>query len=83
MLFADERRHSLAIPSTDKDGRPSTIAFLIAYLCDNLMKDSRQELFVLGGHLYVSPPSPLHFPSPHAPTLVTLLQHPPTTHRAL
>ncbi|KAL6849384.1 Ubiquitin- modifier 1 [Amphichorda felina] len=51
MLFADERRHSLAIPSTDKDGRPSTIAFLIAYLCDNLMKDSRQELFVLGGHL--------------------------------
>lgn len=55
MLFADERCHSLAIPSTDKDGRPSTIAFLIDYLCDNLMKDTRKELFVLDDHLYDPP----------------------------
>lgn len=51
MLFADQRRHSLNIPATDKDGRPSTIAFLIDYLCENVMKDTRKELFVLDDHL--------------------------------
>merc|ERR1712000_375982 len=51
MLFADERHHSLTIPSTDKDGSPSTIAHLIDYLCQHVMKDTRKELFVLDGHL--------------------------------
>lgn len=53
MLFADERHHSLTIPSTDKDGSPSTIAYLIDYLCENVMKDTRKDLFVLDGHLCV------------------------------
>lgn len=53
MLFADKRNHSLKIPSTDKDGRPSTIGHLIDYLCQNVMKDTRKELFVLDDHLYV------------------------------
>lgn len=53
MLFADERHHSLTMPSTDKDGSPSTIAHLIDYLCQHVMKDTRKELFVLDGHLYV------------------------------
>lgn len=68
MLFSDQRRHALSIPAVNKDGKPVTIAFLIDYLCENTMKDSRKELFVLDGHLYVSKrhrhtrrPDPLHF----------------------
>ena len=55
MLFDDERHHSLSIPAKDKDGHSSTIAYLIEYLCKNVMKDTRQELFVLDDHLYVGP----------------------------
>ena len=51
MLFSDERVHSVAIPAQDKDGKPSCIAFLIDYLCEHTMKDTRKELFVLDGHM--------------------------------
>ncbi|KAK0626871.1 ubiquitin-like protein [Immersiella caudata] len=51
MLFSNQRRHSLSIAANDKDGNPSTIAFLIDHLCKNLMKDPRSELFVLDGHI--------------------------------
>lgn len=51
MLFADQRRLPLSIPSVDKDGKPSTIAFLIDYLCNNNMKDPRKKLFVLENHI--------------------------------
>ncbi|KAM0456236.1 hypothetical protein ACHAPV_007178 [Trichoderma viride] len=51
MLFSDERRHALTLPAKDKDGNPSTIAYLIHHLCEHLMKDTRRELFVLDGHL--------------------------------
>lgn len=53
MLFADERRLKLTLPATDEQGRPSNIAFLIDHLCQKAMKDTRKELFVLDGHLYV------------------------------
>ncbi|EQL01294.1 hypothetical protein G6O67_000235 [Ophiocordyceps sinensis] len=51
MLFSDQRRHSLSLPSMDSDGRPSNIAFLIHHLCEHVMKDTRKELFVLEDHL--------------------------------
>ncbi|KAI0898034.1 ubiquitin-like modifier 1 [Annulohypoxylon nitens] len=51
MLFSDQRRHSLSIPASTKEGKPVTIADLIDYLCENTMKDSRKELFVLEDHL--------------------------------
>ncbi|KAK1770598.1 ubiquitin-related modifier 1 [Phialemonium atrogriseum] len=51
MLFSDQRRHSLSIPATDKDGRPSNVSFLIDYLCKNVMKDARKELFILNDHI--------------------------------
>ncbi|PTB67982.1 ubiquitin related modifier 1 [Trichoderma citrinoviride] len=51
MLFSDQRRHSLDLPAKDQDGKPSTIAFLIQYLCEHVMKDTRKELFVLEDHL--------------------------------
>lgn len=66
MLFSDQRRHSLALPSEDKDGRASNIAFLIDHLCQHLMRDTRKELFVLDGHLYV-PCSWLQAPGPWLP----------------
>jgi hypothetical protein len=54
MLFSDQRRHKLAIPAHDKDGKPVTIAYLIDYLCQYVMKDNRTELFILDKHMYVS-----------------------------
>ncbi|UKZ83419.1 Ubiquitin- modifier 1 [Trichoderma virens FT-333] len=51
MLFSDQRQHSLTLPAEDKDGNLSTIAFLIHHLCENVMKDTRKELFVLQDHL--------------------------------
>lgn len=53
MLFADERQHALALPAQDKNGHPANIAWLVDYLCNSVMKDSRKELFVLDNHLYV------------------------------
>lgn len=51
MLFSDQRKHSLNLPSVDQKGQPSTIAFLIDHLCKNVMADTRQELFILDDHL--------------------------------
>ncbi|KAL2258571.1 hypothetical protein VTK26DRAFT_8071 [Humicola hyalothermophila] len=51
MLFDNQRSHSVPLPSTDGSGKPATIAFLIDYLCRNLMKDPRKDLFVLDGHI--------------------------------
>ncbi|KAI9741873.1 MAG: Ubiquitin- modifier 1 [Cirrosporium novae-zelandiae] len=47
MLFSNERKHKIALPAADKDGKPSNIAFLVRYLCENLMTDARKELFVM------------------------------------
>ncbi|ODA84097.1 hypothetical protein RJ55_02615 [Drechmeria coniospora] len=51
MLFSDQRQHSIALPSVDASGRRSNIAFLIRHLCEHVMKDTRQELFVLDGNV--------------------------------
>lgn len=55
MLFSDQRKHRLSIPSTDTKGQPSNVAFLTTWLCDHLMKDPRKEMFVLEGSVYVLP----------------------------
>lgn len=59
MLFSDQRQHALKLPLQGSDGKAVNIAFLIDYLCENVMQDSRKELFVLDNHLYVfiNPPS--------------------------
>lgn len=54
MLFSDQRQHKFTIPAHDKDGKPVTIAYLIDYLCQYVMKDNRTELFILDKHMYVS-----------------------------
>ncbi|KAI2643508.1 Urm1-domain-containing protein [Xylaria nigripes] len=51
MLFSDQRRHELSIPGRDKNGKLATISYLIEYLCENTMKDTRKDLFVLDNHL--------------------------------
>lgn len=51
MLFADQRRHALSVPAIDESNKPVTVAYLIEYLCENTMKDTRKELFVLDDHL--------------------------------
>jgi ubiquitin related modifier 1 len=47
MLFANQRTFKLDIPPIDKAGSPVNVSFLVHYLCENIMKDSRKELFVL------------------------------------
>jgi Urm1 (Ubiquitin related modifier) len=48
MLFSNERKHHLKLPNKSEDGLvAANIAYLVRYLCDNLMKDKRKELFVL------------------------------------
>ncbi|KAF4994539.1 hypothetical protein FGRMN_5719 [Fusarium graminum] len=53
MLFSNKRQHALVIPAADQDGQPANIAYLIDHLCQNVMDDSRKDLFVLDNHLYV------------------------------
>ncbi|KAI0201108.1 Urm1-domain-containing protein [Astrocystis sublimbata] len=51
MLFSDQRRHTISVPAIDKNNQPVTIAYLVQYLCEHTMKDTRKELFVLDHHV--------------------------------
>ena len=51
MLFADKRKHTLSVPAKDGEGKPVTVGWLVNYLCETVMKDSRKEMFVLDGHV--------------------------------
>ncbi|KAG8532051.1 uncharacterized protein KY384_003688 [Bacidia gigantensis] len=54
ILFSNIRKHTLSVPKVQKNGKPVNIAFLVHYLCDNLMRDPRKEMFVLDGTVYVN-----------------------------
>ncbi|CZT23604.1 probable Ubiquitin-related modifier 1 [Ramularia collo-cygni] len=49
LLFSNERKHKVSIPATDANNQPSNVAFLTQWLCENLMKDPRVDMFVLDG----------------------------------
>lgn len=49
MLFDDETKHSIALSKDADNGKPPTVGYLVQYICDRLMKDTRKELFVLDG----------------------------------
>ncbi|KAH8751722.1 ubiquitin-related modifier 1 [Hyaloscypha sp. PMI_1271] len=51
MLFSDERKHRLSVPAKDSKGAAVTVGWLVHYLCDEIMKDNRKEMFVLDGHV--------------------------------
>ena len=52
MLFSDQRKHSLRVPGKDDKGNAVTVGWLIHHLCDEVMKDTRKEMFVLEDHVY-------------------------------
>lgn len=54
MLFSNERKHTIHLPCQDESGARSTVAYLVRYLCKNVMKDERKELFVLEDTVCVS-----------------------------
>jgi ubiquitin related modifier 1 len=47
ILFGNQKKYSLSIPAKDEAHAPASVAFLVRYLCDKVMKDPRKELFVL------------------------------------
>lgn len=49
MLFNNKSKHKISIPTKDARGSPVNIDFLVRYLCENVMNDSRKELFVVDG----------------------------------
>lgn len=51
MLFSDERKHKISIPRKDDKGMAVTVGWLVHYLCEEVMKDTRKEMFVLEGHV--------------------------------
>lgn len=49
MLFDNIQLHRTAVPAKTEHGETTKVKNLIPWLCDNLMKDSRKELFVQSG----------------------------------
>ncbi|KAI0998152.1 hypothetical protein K3495_g10040 [Podosphaera aphanis] len=47
ILFNDQRKHSLTLPARTTQGGKITLGWLIQYLRQNLLTDSREEMFVL------------------------------------
>jgi hypothetical protein len=53
MLFADERKLKLTVPTRDTNSASTNVGWLVSHLCTEVMKDPRKELFVLDGHVCV------------------------------
>lgn len=47
MLFSNRRKHQITLPIRDENDAAANIAYLVRYLCQNVMRDHRKELFVL------------------------------------
>jgi ubiquitin related modifier 1 len=55
ILFGNERKHKVTLPTQLDNGTRPNISYLLQYLVNNLMKDQRKELFVLEDNVYVFP----------------------------
>ena len=51
MLFGNESKHTIQVPARDVGNAPINVAYLVRYLCEDVMKDKRKELFVLDGSM--------------------------------
>jgi len=51
MLFDNIPSHHVKLPAKNTQGQVATIGDLIPWLCENLMRDTRKELFVLDGNV--------------------------------
>ena len=49
MLFDNVAKHDVSIPAKNKDEKPTTIGYLVNHIMDNLVQDTRKELFVKDG----------------------------------
>jgi len=47
LLFDNVTKNFVSLSKDADNGNPPTVGYLVRYLCDHLMKDSRKELFVL------------------------------------
>ena len=47
LLFANQRRYTIKLPDVGKNDEAVDMDFLIQHLCENLLKDRRQDMFVL------------------------------------
>ncbi|EPS26092.1 hypothetical protein PDE_01028 [Penicillium oxalicum 114-2] len=47
LLFGNERKHKISVPSRTSDGNPTNISHLLPYLVENLMQDQRKEMFIM------------------------------------
>ncbi|KAK5458033.1 Ubiquitin-related modifier 1 [Exophiala xenobiotica] len=54
LLFDNVTKNAVSLSKDADNGNPPTVGYLVRYLCDHLMKDSRKELFVLDGAVYVN-----------------------------
>jgi len=46
-LFSDQRIHALEVPTLDEQGSDANVDFLVDYIRQHVMKDSREEMFIL------------------------------------
>ncbi|KAL2067880.1 hypothetical protein VTL71DRAFT_15978 [Oculimacula yallundae] len=53
MLFSDQRKHKIQVPAKDDEGNDVTVGWLVDYLCDKFMKDTRKEMFRSEGHVQI------------------------------
>ncbi|KAI5804055.1 ubiquitin-related modifier 1 [Peziza echinospora] len=50
LMFSKQPKHHVKLPSTipgSTSGEPTNIKYLLKYLCDELMTDTRKDLFVI------------------------------------
>ncbi|KAL3425671.1 ubiquitin-like modifier 1 [Phlyctema vagabunda] len=51
MLFSDQRKHKLTVPAKDENEKAVTVGWLVHHLCNEVMKDTRKDMFVLDDHV--------------------------------
>lgn len=49
LLFSNQRKHYLSLPSEYENDQKINMTFLVRYLCENLMNSARKEMFLLEG----------------------------------
>ncbi|KIV90786.1 hypothetical protein PV10_05394 [Exophiala mesophila] len=49
ILFDNVSKHSITLSADADNGKSPTVGYLVNYICDNLIKDPRKELFILDG----------------------------------
>ncbi|MCJ1385926.1 Ubiquitin- modifier 1 [Xylographa soralifera] len=47
LLFSNQRKHILSIASHDEGGKSVNMDYLISYLCNNVMKGGRKDMFIV------------------------------------